>query len=72
MFQGFFEVVPRARIEELSKDQTVPEYASFANNKQTNRNEWTTCVANWKLCAEKPYVRPTRPSHRSAAASFLE
>ena len=40
MFQGFFEIVLRARIEELSKDQTVPEYASFANkqtNKQTNK-----------------------------------
>ena len=36
MFQGFFEIVLRARIEELSKDQTVPEYASFAN-KQTNK-----------------------------------
>ena len=36
MFQGFFEIVLRARIEELSKDQTVPEYESFAN-KQTNK-----------------------------------
>jgi len=23
-----------------------------------NRIEWAACVANWKLCAEKPYVRP--------------
>ena len=23
-----------------------------------NRIEWTACVANWKLCPEKPYTKP--------------
>ena len=48
----------------LEGSNTVPEYASFANKHRVlrivteNRIEWTACVANWKLCPEKPYVRP--------------
>jgi len=40
------------------------EYASFGNKHKIlrivteNRIEWTACVANWKLCPEKPYVKP--------------
>ena len=42
----------------------VPEYAKFGNKHgilrivTDNRIEWTGCVANWKLCPEKPYVEP--------------
>ena len=42
----------------------VPEYATFGNKHgilrivTDNRIEWTVCVANWKLCPEKPYVEP--------------
>ena len=40
------------------------EYASFGNKHKIlrivteNRIEWTACVANWKLCPEKPYTKP--------------
>jgi len=48
----------------LEGSNNFPEYASFGNKHQIlrivteNRIEWTACVANWKLCAEKPYVKP--------------
>lgn len=48
----------------LEGSNNVPEYASFANTHQIlrivteSRIEWTACVANWKLCPEKPYVKP--------------
>ena len=44
-----------------------PEYVSFGNKHQIlrivteSRIEWTTCVANWKLCPEKPYLKPRNP-----------
>ena len=56
--------ITRADRGTLEGSNTVPEYASFANKHKIvrivteNRIEWTTCVANWKLCSEKPYVRP--------------
>ncbi|KAJ7339520.1 hypothetical protein OS493_005919 [Desmophyllum pertusum] len=40
------------------------EYGSFGNKHgilrivTQSRIEWTACVANWKLCPEKPYVKP--------------
>ena len=48
----------------LEGSDRVSEYASLANKHRIlrivmeNRIEWTTCAANWKLCPEKPYVRP--------------
>lgn len=49
----------------LEGSNFVPEYAAFGNKFNIlrivtdNRIEWTTCIANWKLCPEKPYVKPT-------------
>ena len=48
----------------LEGSKNFPEYASLANKHQIlrivteSRIEWTACVANWKLCPEKPYVKP--------------
>ena len=48
----------------LEGSNHVPEYAAFGNKHgilrivTDNRIEWTECVANWKLCREKPYVEP--------------
>ena len=48
----------------LKSSKEVPEYANFANKHTVlrivteNRIEWTACVANWKMCPEKPYVEP--------------
>ena len=48
----------------LKGSKEVPEYANFANKHTVlrivteNRIEWTACVANWKMCPEKPYVEP--------------
>ena len=56
--------ITRANRGALEGSNTVPEYASFANKHRVlrivteNRIEWTACVANWKLCPEKPFVRP--------------
>ena len=56
--------ITRADRGTLEGSNKVPEYASFANKHKIlrivteNRIEWTACAANWKLCPEKPYVRP--------------
>ena len=56
--------ITRADRGTLEGSNKVPEYASFANKHRIlrivteNRIEWTACAANWKLCPEKPYVRP--------------
>jgi len=56
--------IKRADRGALEGSNRVLEYASFANKHRIlrivteNRIEWTACVANWKLCSEKPYVRP--------------
>lgn len=56
--------ITRADRGTLEGSNKVPEYASFANKHRIlrivteNRIEWTGCAANWKLCPEKPYVRP--------------
>ncbi|KAL9971116.1 hypothetical protein ACROYT_G023603 [Oculina patagonica] len=56
--------ITRADRGTLQGSNEVPEYASFANKHKIlrivteNRIEWTTCVANWKLCPEKPFVKP--------------
>ena len=48
----------------LEGSNDVPEYSSFGNKHDIlrivteNRIEWTACVANWKLCPEKPYFKP--------------
>ena len=48
----------------LQGSNKVPEYASIANKHKVlrivteNRIEWTACVANWKMCPEKPFVEP--------------
>ncbi|KAL9988314.1 hypothetical protein ACROYT_G002747 [Oculina patagonica] len=48
----------------LEGSHNVAEYGSFGNKHGVlrivteNRIEWTRCVANWKLCPEKPYVKP--------------
>ena len=48
----------------LEGSHKVPEYSSFANKHgilrivTESRIEWTACVANWKLCKEKPYIKP--------------
>ena len=48
----------------LKGSKEVPEYANFANKHTVlrivteNRIEWMACVANWKMCPEKPYVEP--------------
>ncbi|KAL9988313.1 hypothetical protein ACROYT_G002746, partial [Oculina patagonica] len=48
----------------LEGSYDVSEYASFGNKHGVlrivteSRIEWTACVANWKLCPEKPYVKP--------------
>ena len=48
----------------LQGSNKVPEYASIANKHKVlrivteNRIEWTACVANWKMCPEKPFVKP--------------
>ena len=48
----------------LEGSHNVPEYGAFGNEHgilrivTENRIEWTACVANWKLCPEKPYVKP--------------
>ena len=48
----------------LEGSHNVPEFGSFGNKHgilrivTENRIEWTRCVANWKLCPEKPYVKP--------------
>ena len=48
----------------LEGSNNVPEYSSFGNKHgilrtvTESRIEWTACVANWKLCPEKPYVKP--------------
>ena len=53
--------VDRGSLEGSNK---VPEYSSFGNKHSIlrivteSRIEWTACVANWKLCPEKPYVKP--------------
>ena len=56
--------ITRADRGALEGSNKVPEYASFAKKHRIlrivteNRIEWTACVANWKLCPEKPYVMP--------------
>ena len=56
--------IMRADRGTLEGSNIVPEYASFANKHKIlrivteDRIEWTACVANWKLCPEKPYVMP--------------
>ncbi|KAL9971114.1 hypothetical protein ACROYT_G023601 [Oculina patagonica] len=56
--------ITRADRGTLEGSNEVPEYASFASKHKIlrivteNRIEWTACVANWKLCAEKPFVQP--------------
>ena len=56
--------ITRADRGSLEGTNIVPEYASFANKYNIlrivteKRIEWTACVANWKLCPEKPYVKP--------------
>ena len=56
--------ITRADRGVLEGSNKVPEYATFAKKHRIlrivteNRIEWTACVANWKLCPEKPYVRP--------------
>ena len=56
----------------LEGSNDVPEYAAFGNKFNilriitNNRIEWTTCVSNWKLCPEKPYVKPTELSSVAA------
>ena len=53
--------VDRATLEGTND---LTEYATFGNKYgilrivTDSRIEWTTCVANWKLCPEKPYVKP--------------
>lgn len=53
--------VDRGSLEGSNK---VPEYSSLGNEHgilrivTESRIEWTSCVANWKLCPEKPYVKP--------------
>ena len=48
----------------LEGSHNVSEYGSFGNKHgilrivTESRIEWTACVANWKLCPEKPYVKP--------------
>lgn len=48
----------------LEGSNDIPEYSSFGNKHgilrivTESRIEWTACVANWKLCPEKPYVKP--------------
>ena len=48
----------------LEESNDVPEYSSLGNKHgilrivTESRIEWTACVANWKLCPEKPYVKP--------------
>ena len=48
----------------LEGSNNFSEYASLGNKHQVlrivteSRIEWTACVANWKLCPEKPYVKP--------------
>jgi len=56
--------ITRADRGTLEGSSMVPEYEIFSNKHRIvrivteNRIEWTACVANWKLCPEKPYVRP--------------
>ena len=56
----------------LEGSNDVTEYAAFGNKFNilrivtNNRIEWTTCVSNWKLCPEKPYVKPTELSSVAA------
>ena len=56
--------IKRADRGNLKGSKEVPEYANFANKHTVlrivteNRIEWTACVANWKMCPEKPYVEP--------------
>ncbi|KAJ7393329.1 hypothetical protein OS493_006299 [Desmophyllum pertusum] len=56
--------IARANRGTLEGSNSVPEYATFANKHKIlrivteSRIEWTACVANWKLCTEKPYVKP--------------
>ena len=56
--------ITRADRGTLEGSNRVPEYASFSNKHRIlrivteNRIVWTACAANWKLCPEKPYVRP--------------
>ena len=48
----------------LEGSNTFSEYSLLGNKHQIlrivtgSRIEWAACVANWKLCAEKPYMRP--------------
>ncbi|XP_022788801.1 uncharacterized protein LOC111328596 [Stylophora pistillata] len=56
--------ITRADRGKLEGSNEVPEYTNFANKHAVlrivteNRIEWTACVANWKMCPEKPYVEP--------------
>ena len=56
--------IKRADRGNLKGSKEVPEYANFANKHTVlrivteNRIEWMACVANWKMCPEKPYVEP--------------
>ena len=48
----------------LEGSNNFSEYVTMGNNHKIlrivtkSRIEWTACVANWKLCPEKPYEKP--------------
>ena len=56
--------ITRADRGTLKGSNNLGEYASFGNKHKVLRIvtesqiEWTACVANWKSCPEKPYVKP--------------
>ena len=56
--------ITRADRGTLEGSNNLGEYASFGNKHKVLRIvtesqiEWTACVANWKSCPEKPYVKP--------------
>lgn len=59
--------ITRADRGTLEGSATFPEYSKLGNRHlilrivTENRIEWTACVANWKLCPEKPYEKPRDP-----------
>ena len=59
--------ITRADRGTLEGSATFPEYSKLGNRHlilrivTEDRIEWTACVANWKLCPEKPYEKPRDP-----------
>ena len=64
--------ITRADRGTLKGSATYPEYSNLGNRHQIlrivmeDRIEWTACVANWKLCPEKPYEKSQDPFRLAA------